>query len=126
MPSQKVDVLVGLPPLFKFGKVPTIYLNILVALIVLIIGIIVVTIYAWHRISLWRKRMRRETQELSRSVVDSFNVLRKELEQEIAALSKRQGLTEKEKELKDTLEKALDVSENTITKEISDIEKELE
>ncbi len=123
--TPKVNLLVGLPTIFRFGSVPTVYLNIMIALIIIVVELIIVFLYAWYRISLWRKRMKKETREIRSSVVKSFNGLRKEVEQEVDALSKRKRLTKSEKELRDKIVGVLDTSEERINKEIGDVEKEL-
>ena len=74
----------------------------------------------------WRKRVSKETKEVSQSVTGAFRALRDEVEEQISMLDKKPGLTKGEKEIRDKLQEALDVSEKFINKEIKDIEKELE
>lgn len=77
-------------------------------------------------ISLWRKRLRVETKEVSDVVYKAFRALREEVEEQIEYLDGKPGLTENEKKVRDKLKEALDISEEFIGKEIKDIEKELE
>jgi len=98
----------------------------MITLIVLIIGVLVVIFYSWYRITVWRRRIRKETKEVSQSVNSAFRALREEVEEQVAILDKKPGLTKKEKEIRDKLQEALDVSERFIGKEIKDVERELE
>jgi len=125
-PTQKYTVEIGLPPFLKFGKIALDYLSIMITLIVLIIGAIAIIFYSWYQISVWRKRARAETQEVSQSVRAAFRALREEVEEQISQLDQKPGLTKKEKAIRDKLQEALDMSEKFIGKEIEDVEKELE
>jgi hypothetical protein len=125
-PTKKYALKVGLPPFLQFGKIVLDYLTTMITLIILIIGALVVIFYAWYRITVWRRRIRKETKEVSQSVSSAFRALREEVEEQVAMLDKKPGLTKKEKEIRDNLQEALDVSERFIGKEIKDVEKELE
>jgi hypothetical protein len=125
-PTKKYPLEVGLPPFLKFGKIAIDYLTTMVTLIVLVAVIILIMFYAWYRISLWRRRLRKETGEVSQSVNDSFRNLREEVSDQISMLDKKPGLTKEEKVIHDKLRRALDISEQSINKEIKDVEKELE
>lgn len=126
LPSRKISFLVGLPSFLKFGKIAISYFIIMIALIVLIIGVVAIIFYVWYRISLWRKRLRKETKEVAQSVSKAFRALREEVQEQIEYLDKKPGLSKSEKAIRDKLQEALDVSEEFISKEIKDIEKELE
>ena len=125
-PTKKYSLEVGLPPFLKFGKMALDYLTTMITLIILIVGAIVVIFYTWYRVSMWKKRVSKETKEVSQSVSGAFRALRDEVEEQIAMLDKKPGLTKGEKEIRDKLQEALDISEKFIVKEIKDVEKELE
>ena len=126
LPSEKISFKVDLPPFIKFGKIAIDYLTIVITLIVLIIGALAVIFYAWYRVSVWRKKMRAETKELSQAVYGAFRALREEVQEQIEYLDGEAGLTPGEKKVRDKLKEALDISEKFIGKEIKDVEKELE
>ena len=125
-PTEKYSVEVGLPPFLKFGKIAVDYLNIMITLIVLIVGAITIIFYAWYRISTWRKRVNRETKEVSESVAKAFRALEEEVEEQIEFLDGKPGLNKDERRVRDKLKEALNISEEFIGKEIKDVEKELE
>ena len=85
-----------------------------------------VLLYAWHRISFWKKRLRIETTEAEESVDKSFKEMRKKIERQVEMLDNTPGLTQEEKEIRDRLEEALSSSEEMIKKELEDIKKELD
>jgi len=124
--SEKISFEVGLSPLLKFGTIAISYLMIMATLILLIAVAVGIIFYIWYRISIWRKRVSKETQEVAQSVAGAFRALREEVEEQIAMIDKKPGLTKSEKEIRDKLQEALNVSEQFISKEIKDIEKELE
>jgi len=124
--SKEVSVKVTLPILFTYGKIAIDYLTMIFTLIALIVLIFLLVFYAWYRVSVWRKRITKETREISRSVTGAFRALRDEVEEQISLLDKKPGLTKEEKAIRDKLQEALDISEKFIGKEIKDVEKELE
>jgi len=126
LPSKVITFEVGLPPFLKFGRIAIDYLTIMITLIVLIVGVIAIILYTWYRISLWRKKLRTETKELAQTIYGAFRALREEIQEQIENLDKKPGLTKGEKQVRDKLQEALDVSEEFISKELKDVEKELE
>jgi len=125
-PTEKLTISVNLPPFIKFGTMAISYFMIMATLIVLIATAIIIIFYTWYRISLWRKRLRTETKELSQAIYGAFKALREEVQEQIEYLDKKPGVTESEKKVRDKLKEALDVSEQFIDKELKDVEKELE
>lgn len=125
-PSEKHSLKVGLPPFLQFGKMALDYLTTMITLIVLISGAIAIIFYTWYRVSLWKKRVGKETKEVAQSVTGAFRALRDEVEEQVSSLDKKPGLTKGEKETRDKLQEALDISEKFIEEEIKDVEKELE
>ncbi len=125
-PTKNYYLEISLPPFLKFGKIAIDYLTTMITLIVLIVGAIVIIFYTWYQISMWRKRVRKETKEVSQSIVGAFRALREEVQEQIEYLDNEPGLTKGEKKVRDKLQEALDVSEKFISEEIKDLEKELE
>lgn len=126
-PSEMVVVVAApVPFAFKFGEAAMNYLSIIAALVVLIAGLVAIIFYTRYRISLWRKRLRKETSEVSRNTAKAFRALREEVEEQIKGLKKKRRLTKKGKEVRDKLQEALDISEEFISKEIKDLKEELE
>ncbi len=125
-PTEKITLAVTLPTLLKFGKIAIDYLSVMITLVVLIVVLIAIGFYAWYRVSLWRKRLRKETGEVEESVKQAFKTLREKIEKQVEYLDKKPGLTKGEQEIRDKLQEALNTSEEFISKEIKDVEKELE
>ena len=125
-PTKQYTLEVGLPPFLQFGTIVLDYLTTMVTLIVIIVGAIAIIFYSWYRVSVWRRRVRYETKEVTQSVIAAFKALREEVEEQVAQLDHKPGLNKREKEIRDKLQEALDISEKFIGKEIKDIEKELD
>lgn len=88
--------------------------------------VIAVILYVWFWISQWRRRIRNETKEIKDRVSKTFKALNEEVEDQVEMLDKKPGITKREKEIRDKLQEALDISKEFIDKEIEDVEKELE
>ena len=125
-PTEKITISAALPALLKFGRIAIDYLSIIVTLIALIIVLIGIGFYSWHRVSVSRRKLRKETKEVAQSVAKAFRALREEVQEQIEYLDKKPGLTKGEKKVREKLQEALNISEEFIGKEIKDIEKELE
>ena len=98
------------------------------ALIFVIISILGILIFGFLVFRIWqsKKILKKETKEAKESVRTSFEGLRKEIEKRIEMLDSRPGFTEKERKVYDELKETLKVAEESVSKEIKDIEKELE
>ena len=125
-PTEKIILAAALPTFLKFGKMAIDYLTVIITLTALIIVLVAIILYAWHRIRLWREKIRRETKEAKRSVAQAFKILQEEIQEQIEYFDKKPGLSKREKEIRDKLQKALDISKESISKEIKDVLKELE
>ena len=125
-PTEKITLAATLPTLLKFGTIAIGYLTVMATLIVLIVVAVGIIFYTWYRISLWRKRVRAETKEVAQAVLAAFKALREEVEEQIEYLDGKPGLTKSEREVRNKLKEALDVSEQFFGKELKDVEKELE
>lgn len=124
-PSEKITFVVSLPTFLRFGEIVLNYLTIIITLLILIVGALVIIFYSWYRIFLWRKKVRKEIKETEESLHSAFNILKKEIEEQIAKLDGEPGLSERENKICDELKEALETSEKTIGKEIKEIEEEL-
>jgi len=97
------------------------------ALIFALISILGILIFGFlvFRIRQSKKILKKETKEVKESVWTSFEGLRKEIEKRIEMLDSQPGFTEKERKVYDELKEALKVAEQSVSKEIKDIEKYL-
>ena len=97
-------------------------------LIFTLISILGISIFGFlvFRIRQSKKILKKETKEAKESVRTSFEGLRKEIEKRIEMLDSQPGFTEKERKVCDELKETLKVAEESVSKEIKDIEEELE
>jgi len=98
---------------------------VLIFVLILTLGILIFGFFIFRT---WqtKKNLKKETREVKEIVQTSFEELRKEIEKRIEFLDSQPGFTEKEREVCEDLKKALKNSEESISKEIRDVEKELE
>jgi len=128
-PSDKINIAVKLPALFKIGKLAVDYLSVMVSLLAIIALIIITIFFGWYRMATWRKRLRREVREAEESVQKAFDALYEDMRDNLESLENvktEKDLSREEKKLLKKMKGALDVAERYIGKEIKDVEKELE
>jgi hypothetical protein len=73
-----------------------------------------------------KKILRKETREVEETLHQVFNTLKAEIEERISMFDSRPGFSEREKKIFDELKVALKTAEESVEKEIKDVEKELE
>jgi len=120
-PTDKITIATLPSTLIRIGGAAIGYL-VIIAILAILIGVI---FYIWYRISLWRKRIKKETKEAERALGLAFNTLRKEVEEQVRKLNGRPTLSKNEKRIRNELKKVLEAAEKDIRKEIRDIKKEL-
>lgn len=123
--TDKITIAAVLPTVLKVGEIAIDYLTVVITLVSLIIALILVILFGWRRISLWRRRVRKETREVERALRSGFNTLRKEVEKQIIMLDGKRTLSKREERIRDELKEALEAAEEAIHKEIKDIKEEL-
>jgi len=121
--SEKAVFKVVLPMKIRFGNFVVDYITVVNTLLTLCLGLFLLVFYAWHRIAIWKRRVRQETREAEQKLKSAFLALTKEVKAQTAKMDGVEGLSEREKNLYLRLKKALDSSEKIIEKEISQIEK---
>lgn len=82
-------------------------------------------LYFIFKISRARKILRKETREAKESLLQNFANLRTEVEKRIELSDAKPGFNEAEKKVYEEIKKALKAAEESINKEIRDIEEEL-
>ncbi len=94
-------------------------------LLTLFLGIILIA-YLIYKVRRTKKILRKETKEVKKSLYTAFELLEKEIKEQIEMFDSRPGLSKKEKKLYNNLKKDLEIVQDFIAKEIKDIEKELD
>jgi hypothetical protein len=100
-------------------------LYIIILLIIIIIVLVLYIIYLRKTFAEEKKRILIETLEAKKKVNEIFVALQEEVDELIVYADKKPGLSESEKRVKEKIKEALDISEEFLTKEVEDIEKEL-
>jgi len=120
-PTDKMTLTVVQPNVFKIWGLTMNYLVVLISLLGLIIFMLLIILCIWLRFIFWRRKIKKEIQESEKSLHESFDSLRKEVERQVAKLDSLPGLSEKEKEICDNLMEILENTEKVLSKEIKNI-----
>jgi len=123
--SEKVRILASPPVFIKIGNLVIDYLSVVITLIALFVFMLMTWFYGWRRIKILKAQLKKETTDAEEMLYRAFNILRKEVTNQVAKSDKREGLSKREKVIDEKLKEALGASESLIAKEIKDIEKKL-
>ena len=122
---ELVTIVIKAPALIQFGTWAINTLAIVIPLTALIIVLFGLIYYSWYKFALFRKKIRKETTETKTALQSAFKTLKKEIEEQIAELDVKPGLSERENKVCNNLKKSLKISEKFIDAEIEDLEKEI-
>jgi hypothetical protein len=126
LPTDKITISVAMPAFLRWGRLAIDYLTMIITLLILIGALVLIILYGWYRINEWRRKLRKEEREAEEAIRRAFDALRQEVEEQVAKLDRKPGLSPTEQKIRDDLQEALNISEEFISKEMKDIEKELE
>lgn len=98
---------------------------IIAVLLLIIAGLILFILYEKKRWDEENKRIKLEVEDIKNKMSEVFNALKEEVEELLEFADKKPGLSESEKRVKEKLREALDISEEFINKEVTDVEKEI-
>jgi hypothetical protein len=120
-PSTKKDLAVQSPSFIVT------YSNwIMIFLLAVIVFLIFLMIYLNKQNKMKKKRAIREAQELEKRMNEIFAALKEEVNELMEMADKKVGYSESEKRVRDKINEALDISQEFISKEVKDVEKEIE
>jgi hypothetical protein len=121
--SEKITIKVSPPPFIKIGELAINYLTTLITLIALFAFLLLIVVFTRMKIRQWRERLRGETKEAAKSLIEGFKIMEKEIREEVSRLDKKPGLSKEEERIYQKLKEILEKTQKTIGKEIEDIEK---
>lgn len=98
---------------------------IIFVLLVIIAALIIYIIYQRKSFLAAKIRIKNETEEVKIKLRKIFSALREEVDELIELADKKAGLSESERRVKEKLQESLDISEEFISKEVEDVEKEI-
>lgn len=122
--SDEVRLIVEVPGYIALGSVVVNVLSVLVPSVSLILVLLFGTWYLWHKLVVWKRRVRKETLEAEESLSLEFDGLVKNLHDYVSELkeSRKNKLTKSESELLSKIEDSLAQARKRIAKEIKDID----
>ncbi len=99
---------------------------IIILLLLIIAGLILYIFYQRKEYREEKLRILTETEEAKLKLGKIFAALREEVDELIVLADKKPGLSESERRVKEKLKESLDISEEFISKEVEDVEKEID
>ena len=122
--SDEIKIIVETPGYIVFGGAIINVLSVIIPLVALVLLMLFGSWYLWHRLTVWRARVRKETLEAESSLSLEFNSIVTNLDANIMALkeSRKGKLTKAESALIEQIEADLKTAREKISKEITDIE----
>ncbi len=127
-PSEKVSIIVSQRAILKLGSLIVSYLSVVISLLALIILLIVMIWYTWRKFVMLKRKIKKEVEDMEKSVHVAFDELRENTRKQISSLEKvqlKRELTKEEAKILIQLKNQLNAAEKFINKEIEQIEKEL-
>lgn len=125
LPSEKNIIEVKPTQLESAGFWLSDVLSIIVPLIALIILLILVILRGWHKINMLKKKLRKEVFEAEKMTHKAFADLRAQVSEQVKILQRasvRRKLTREESKILKELGEHIDTDEQSVIKEIEDIE----
>jgi len=124
LPTDKIAFVVAQSTFWRLGNWAISFLAVIIPLMALIILLVAVLWWGWHKLALLRKQLRQEVGEAESTLHQAFDLLRREARQQIKILEgagKKRQLTKEEEAILKKWRNNLDQAEKIIKKEIKDI-----
>lgn len=125
--SDEIKIIVETPGYIVFGGAIINILSVIIPLVALVLLMLFGSWYLWHHLSKWRRKVTKETAEAEDSLAKEFDIIVKNLDDNVAVLkeSRKGKLTKAELALIEKIETDLRVARGKISKEITDIEESI-
>ncbi len=128
LPSEKITIAIAKQAILRVGSWAVSFLAVVVPLAALVILLLFVVWYGWHKLFLFRKKLKKEVREAESALHKAFDALKEAIREQIKLLEKaktKRQLTEEEEKIIARLKKDLDDAEKFVKKEIDDIAREV-
>lgn len=128
-PSDKLIIAVDRPAFLKTGSLALDFLVIIVPLSALTILLIFILWQGWRRLFRFKNKLRKEVMEAKEALKQAFSVLRESAKEQIdffEDIGGKRTLTKEEEKIVQKLKQDLSDAEKLVSKEIEDIDKEIE
>ncbi|OGH89249.1 MAG: hypothetical protein A2469_00415 [Candidatus Magasanikbacteria bacterium RIFOXYC2_FULL_40_16] len=126
--NDPIKIIVRPSELMRFGMSLITALSIIIPIIGLLILLIFILWYSWHKFKKFRNRLQKDIRRAENNAHMAFKKLRLDVKKQIDILEKtkkERELTESEKRMIKQLKNDLNDAEGIISKEFTDIEKEV-
>lgn len=126
-PSERVSFIIKQPAFLKIGSMAISLLAVVIPVVALIFLLIFVSFWLWHKLSLFRRRLKKEVREAETALRDSFVLLKDNIREYMKLLEKaknKRQLTGEEDKILRKFSQDLRSAEKSVMKEIKDISKQ--
>ncbi len=123
--AQSLDSSRHILSVISLSLLERFYMWIIVLLLIIIVILTLYILYQRKEYLEEKTRIMRETKEVKVKLAKIFVALREEVDELIELADKKPGLSESERRVKEKLQESLDISEEFINKEVTDVEKEI-
>lgn len=121
VPTDKLTIIVEKSAICRIGTWSVDIISLVIPLIVFIVLLLAAGLFVRRRYLAFKKIILKEVDEAEKILHQSFIALREEIEEQVAKLDGFSALSDREKNVRDDLKNALEISEKFIKKEINDI-----
>ena len=126
--GQKETIILRARAIIKIGSLIVSYLTVLISLVAVAAMLLLAVLYTWHKLNTFKNKIKQEVQIVEKNIHSEFDVLRENTRKQINLLEKaksKRELTKEEIRVLSNLKNQLNYTEELITKEVAQIEKEL-
>jgi len=128
-PAPKKYLIVSQDRLLKIGSQAIQYLSIIAVLIACLLALAAMFLYGWSRVRKWKRKLKKETADVSLVLKDSFDEIRNTMIKQIKTLEEaktKRELTKEEENIIKKMNQVLVQAEKAINKEVNDINKKID
>lgn len=128
LPSESVLISVSQPKIILFGKIALDYLSVLIPLVTLVLLLVFILVFGWHRWKIFRMTLEKELEKAQELSERSFRELKKEVSEDeriLASIGSSEGRTQAEKEMVRRMKKSVDRAEAEVGKDLSTVKQKI-
>ncbi|MBI2120364.1 MAG: hypothetical protein HYT94_01940 [Parcubacteria group bacterium] len=117
--SENIVIPVNQPEIILFGKIAVRYLSVLIPLVTLILLLIFVLAFGWHRWKIFRMDIQKELEKAEAVSRKSFSDLKKEINEDERIFEEDASEGKTKKEAVKRLKKSIDAAEEEVEKDLA-------
>ncbi len=121
VPTDKLTIIVEKSAICRIGTRSVDIISLVIPLIIFVVILLAAGLLVRRRYLAFKKIILKEVDEAEKVLHQSFIALKEEIEEQVAKMDGFSALSDREKNVRDDLKNALEISEKFIKKELNDI-----